>query len=435
MRKKDHSSEYGPYRRFVLRGIAAATFCTVAQSVGVSDPITSKSIKVPRGTAFLSARNRLRGINIQQPFAHWQKGVPWHPTKGWNVWLPPKRLAAIASAEFDFLRICVDPAPLLSAATSGELDAAIETVTHAIDGVLQARLKAICDIHVSADHPRWNIHSVTDGPTGTNFLRLVNVETRIAEVVSARYSPDSVALELFNEPPPSSDFIFKTPWLDQLTFLYESVRRVAPEHTLLLSGTDFSSIDGLNSIDPSGFDMNTVWVFHFYEPAIFCFQGLNLSFFRYIHRLHFPPRSLERTNALERANALLHMDGDLSEIVRATKTWNMNASIQQYFDAPQNQGYISERFDTVAKWADRNAVARNRVICGEFGSFGDFAGRIGAELSDRTAWLGTVRRGVESLGFNWCVHDLDESFRITDDNGTLVPEILNALGLQVPPAE
>jgi endoglucanase len=56
-------------------------------------------------------------------------------------------------------------------------------------------------------------------------------------------------------------------------------------------------------------------------------------------------------------------------------------------------------------------------------------------LSDRAAWLGAVRRGVEGLGFNWCVHDLDESFRITDDDGTFLPEILNALGLHVPPAE
>jgi Cellulase (glycosyl hydrolase family 5) len=435
MNKKPHSSDYGPCRRFVLRGIAAATFCNVAPSIGVSDPLRSKSINPPSGAAFLSAHDRLRGINIQQPFAHWQKGIPWHPTKGWNVWLPAGRLAAIASAEFDFLRICVDPAPLLAVETTGELDAAIETVTRAIDSALQMRLKVIFDIHVSADHPRWNIHSVTDGPSGSNFLRLVKLETRIAEVVSTRYSPDSVALELFNEPPPSSEFIAKVPWLEQLTVLYESVRRTAPKHTLLLSGTDFSSIDGLNSIDPSGFDSNTVWVFHFYEPTIFCFQGLNMSFFRYIHRLHFPPRSHERADVLERANTLVHMDNDLSMVARVAKAWELNTNIQKYFDLPQNQDYLSRRFDAVAEWADRNGVARNRVICGEFGSFGDFAGRIGAELSDRAAWLGAVRRGVEGLGFNWCVHDLDESFRITDDDGTFLPEILNALGLHVPPAE
>jgi endoglucanase len=434
MSKRDNSSDHGLCRRVVLRGIAAATFCNVAQSVGATDPIGAKPAKSPSGGTFLATHDRLRGINIQQPFAHWQRGVPWHPTRGWNVWLPPRRLAAIASAKFEFLRICVDPAPLLTANTTRELDAAIETVTQAIDDVLQAGLKVILDIHVSADHPRWNIHSITDGPTGSNFLHLVKVETRIAEVVSAKYDPDSVALELFNEPPPSSEFIAKASWLEQLTFLYESVRRVAPKQTLLLAGTDFSSIDGLNAIDPSGFDVNTVWVFHFYEPFIFCLQGLNLSFFRYVHRLNFPPRSDERTKVLERANALVHLDSELSELARIAKSRDLNASIQKYFDTPQDQGYISRRFDTVAEWADRNGVGRNRVICGEFGSFGDFAGRIGAALPDRITWLATVRRGVEDLGFNWCVHDLDESFRITDDNGTFVPEILKALGLAGRPA-
>ena len=74
----------------------------------------------------------------------------------------------------------------------------------------------------------------------------------------------------------------------------------------------------------------------------------------------------------------------------------------------------------------------SEIMCGEFGCFGDFASRTGAALSDRVMWLQTVRQAVEDNGFGWCVHDLDESFRITNDDGTFVPELLAALGLRKP---
>jgi hypothetical protein len=54
----------------------------------------------------------------------------------------------------------------------------------------------------------------------------------------------------------------------------------------------------------------------------------------------------------------------------------------------------------------------------------------GAALSDRATWLQTVRQAVEDCGFNWCVHDLDESFRITNENGKFVPKLLATLGLR-----
>jgi hypothetical protein len=104
----------------------------------------------------------------------------------------------------------------------------------------------------------------------------------------------------------------------------------------------------------------------------------------------------------------------------------------QYFNVPEDAAFIRRRVGEVAAWADKNKVDRKRVMCGEFGCFGDFASRTGAALSDRVMWLQTVRQAVEDNGFGWCVHDLDESFRITNDDGTFVPELLAALGLRKP---
>jgi len=146
------SSESGPCRRSVLRGIAAATF-SIPQSYGLCNPVAAPSVTSRSEATFVSTHDRLRGVNIVQPFANWQKGLPWNLARGWNVWLPPERLAAIASAQFEFIRICVDPSPPLAPETADALDAGINTVTRAIDSALQAGIKVIFDVHVSMNHP------------------------------------------------------------------------------------------------------------------------------------------------------------------------------------------------------------------------------------------------------------------------------------------
>jgi hypothetical protein len=403
----------------------------MARSAVFGQQKAQPSIDRPDAT-FVSSRDRLRGINIQQPFAHYETGMPWNKQKGWDIWLPRDRLAAIAASGVDFLRICVDPAPLLAAGTEADLASGIETVLQSIDAVLQTGMKAVFDVHVSMDHPIWNTHTLTDGTRGSHFLRLVEIETSIARTLQSRYSPHSVAFELFNEPPPLSDFYSKTAWIEQLKYLYDAVRSVVPKHTLILSGTTFASINGLVLIDATPFDTNTIFVFHFYEPDVFTYQGLNLSYHKYVHRLQFPPRSGERPGLVERATALAKSDSDISVFRKSALISELIKDIDQYFDVPQGIAYIRGRIDEVAAWADKNQIGRNRIMCGEFGCFGDFDGHIGAAQTSRATWLQTVRQAVEDSGFNWCVHDLDESFRITNDDSRFVPELLTALGLRTP---
>lgn len=422
-------SKYGLSRRLALRAVACAAAFGMARSPVFGQGKAELSLDHQSDATFVSSRDRLRGINTQQPFAHWEKGVPWNK-RGWDSWLPRDRLATIAATGIDFLRICVDPAPLLATRTEADLDSGIETVLQSIDTVLQAGMKAIFDVHVSADHPIWNTHTLTDGTRGRNFLRLLEVEISIARTLQSRYSPHSVAFELFNEPPPLADFYLKTVWAEQLRCLYDAVRSVAPKHTLIVSGTNYASIDGLVSIDATPFDTNTIFVFHYYEPFLFTFQGINQYYFKYVHRLTFPPKSDERSGVVERATALANGDDGISVFRKPALIAELSKSVDQYFGVPQDVAYIRGRVDEVAAWADKNQIGRNRIMCGEFGCFGDVAGSSGAALTDRATWLQTVRQAVEESGFNWCVHDLDESFRITNDNGKFVPELLAALGLR-----
>ncbi|SDC38204.1 Cellulase (glycosyl hydrolase family 5) [Bradyrhizobium brasilense] len=425
-------SRPGLSRRHALRAAACAAAYGVTRSPVFGQPTAAPSLDRQSDVAFTSSHDRLRGINIQQPFAHWQKGEPWNIRRGWDSWMPKQRLERIAASGVDFLRICVDPAPLLAVETKADLTSGIETVLRSVDAVLQAGMKVLFDVHVSTEHEDWNIQTLTDGIAGPHFLRLVEVETSIAAALQTRYDPQSVALELFNEPPPPSDFSSKTAWAEQLKHLYDAVRSAAPKHTLLLSGMNYASIDGLLSIDVKAFDANTIFVFHYYEPFIFTLQGVNLSYSKYLHRLQFPPQPSDRARAIERAIGLLKSDEQTSVLRKEYLVQQLMSGADQYFNVPQDIEFIRRRVGEVAAWSDQNKVDRKRIMCGEFGCFGDFAGRTGAALSDRAMWLQSVRQAVEDNGFGWCVHDLDESFRITSDNGAFIPELLAALGLRKP---
>lgn len=425
-------SQHGLSRRLALRAVACAAAYGVTRSPVFGQQTAEPSLDRQADVAFASSHDRLRGINIQQPFAHWETGEPWNRRRGWDSWMPKERLAEIAASGVDFLRICVDPAPLLAVETKADLTSGIETVLRSVDAVLQAGMKVLFDVHVSTEHLDWNIQTLTDGIKGTHFLRLVEVETSIATALQARYSPQSVALELFNEPPPPSDFRFKTAWAEQLKHLYDAVRSAAPKHTLILSGMNYASIDGLVSIDVKPFDANTIFVFHYYEPFLFTLQGVNLSYNKYVHRLQFPPQPGDRVRVIERATSLVKSDEGTPLWRKELLVPQLIKNADQYFNVPEDAAFIRRRVGEVAAWADKNKVDRKRVMCGEFGCFGDFASRTGAALSDRVMWLQTVRQAVEDNGFGWCVHDLDESFRITNDDGTFVPELLAALGLRKP---
>ena len=81
-------------------------------------------------------------------------------------------------------------------------------------------------------------------------------------------------------------------WPSMLKRLHAAARKAAPNHTLVLSGSCWSSAYGLAKIDPALIaDDNVIWTFHSYEPYILTHQGADWTgdSMSYVEGLPYPP--------------------------------------------------------------------------------------------------------------------------------------------------
>lgn len=97
--------------------------------------------------------------------------------------------------------------------------------------------------------------------------RLVALWTQIATHYRDT-DPDKVFFEIFNEP----HDIKPENWQSIAEILIQTIRSVAPNHSIIVGGIDYNGITGLRSLRPFA-DPNIIYTFHFYEPFLFTHQG------------------------------------------------------------------------------------------------------------------------------------------------------------------
>src|SRR5262249_34425927 len=152
---------------------------------------------------------------------------------------------------FDCVRLAIDVAALMAAPDETALDRLVAELTAGIGRRARFGLKVIADIHPlpRGAHPVSGFADtdLIDGPEGPKFRRLVEVVLRLSIAIGANFGPSEVAVELFNEPPEPKTFSGKVPWNEQIEAYWRQVRRVLPDHTLIVAGTGFAALDGLTS--------------------------------------------------------------------------------------------------------------------------------------------------------------------------------------------
>jgi endoglucanase len=382
-----------------------------------------------------------RGISVGRTFGSPVKDTadpnqyakePYAPP--WPESMPSSVLKELTDAGFDFVRITIDPGPLL-AAEPAFLETRVSAIIQAVEHTLAAGLKVIVDIHPSESHPLWNSRTLSAGPNDSTVKRFL-VVMRVLGAALARFDAQRVALEVFNEPPPPCEWRDRPSWSTQLKALTQQVRLAAPRLTLLVAGPCYASIHGLSFIDASQFDRNTIFVVHFYEPHIFTNQGFwdSSSFVRYIQRLRFPPDPNQKDTIVDDVVRRINADAKISETEKKELIADARKTLQEYFLSRKGYAAIDESFDGIAKWAFRNKVDPSRVMIGEFGVLGDVYGKTAAAREDRARWMGAVRTAAERRAFRWAVWSYSYSFGIIlgDTAGPLDPSILKALGLGGP---
>lgn len=111
-------------------------------------------------------------------------------------------------------------------------------------------------------------------------------EEAIWQQVASHYkntNPDEVFFEIYNEP----HYISNAQWKQCALRLIKVVHDIAPQHTIVIGGADWNSIQGLIQMGKLP-DNNIIYTFHFYDPFLFTHQGAAWAGVKATSNIHIP---------------------------------------------------------------------------------------------------------------------------------------------------
>ncbi|MBN1680557.1 MAG: cellulase family glycosylhydrolase [Anaerolineae bacterium] len=284
---------------------------------------------------------------------------------------------------------------------------ALAVFDRALDRILAHDLAVVIDIHstvpTGVQSDTYSMRLENDPAFVDGFVAFWSL---LAAHLSVR-SPDSVFLELLNEPVFDSD---PGQWVPIQNRLIAAIRQHAPDHTLIVTSAGWALIDTFIQMLPVD-DPNVIYTFHFFEPMLFTRQGAAWVWDKLAELQGIPyPSSPENITPL------------LDQITDE----DMRGYLAIYGEEQWNASRIEARIALVAAWANQHGV---RVLCGEFGAFAAFA-----PPPDRAQYLADVRIALEMAGIGWALWEYDQTFgMVTRENGSTHVDtvIAHALGLSM----
>jgi len=356
----------------------------------------------------------------------------WPPFANERYALHKDELARLKQVGFDFVRLTVGLGIFLSANEEQrkELDSII---VDRVSKLIGAGFSVVVDFHPISQDPRFPPVAFTRGPGQPLVEAFRGVLMRTAVNLS-RLPRDRVVLEILNEPT-TRDWSKSENELWQSTekSYFDSIRSVAPDLTLMVTGCCSCCGLELLAMDPSNYPgKNVYFTFHFYSPHAFTQQGSfdkkNLqASTRFLRNVPFPLDTDSLADVERRARAGLEAENieDVQTRLRAARGVDVAVSRLRQFSRPDE---IDSVFDKNLAWARAHDVAPQRIFLGEFGVM-----RPNVDPASRHNWLKTVREAAERRNMPWAYWSLEQpsamGLRIDRGTGAFDPLILDALGV------
>ncbi|MDQ2747407.1 MAG: glycoside hydrolase family 5 protein [Acidobacteriota bacterium] len=305
-----------------------------------------------------------------------------------------KMFADIAQAGFKTVRIPIDFGAWANYEEPYQWknEAGLKTADSFVKWALDNNLNVIIDLH----------HTEFDGTVkgAAATARIVWLWRQIAE----RYketNPEKVFFELRNEP----HDIKPEEWRKQAEAIIETIRAVAPRHTLIVGFHDWNSRQAL--IDSTPFaDKNIIYTFHYYDPFIFTHQGATWSSpgLAQLKNVPFP------YNAKQPIETPAALRGKWEE--NLIKNYEKDSSAEKIF----------ADLKTVKDWSAKYDVP---VFLGEFGSFSNFAAP-----ADRCRHAATIYAALGKLKIPNAWWEWDGGFNMFEKGTTkIMPCLRQAIDL------
>jgi endoglucanase len=329
-----------------------------------------------------------RGINITA----WFRFAASADHDALRNYMSDTAIAGLHQAGFTAVRLPVQPKFLANAPYN------LPLLIGAIQRLQHAGLAVVVDAHPDD----WHLET-SDQDRATLFAFWKTLAPALRPL-----DPRLTFPELLNEPvfPNAPD-----KWAALQDRLLQVVRRALPQDTVVLTGNNWSSVDGLLALRPVD-DDDVVYTFHFYEPV----ELTALASYRSdldrvaLARLPFP------ADPVACADVAGHTDRDTGGL------------ISYYCSLHWDAARVTARIAAAAAWGQRNHAA---VWLGEFGASAVL------DPPARLAWLRAVREACETHGLGWALWGYDDvmGFAVPRPPGphpALDPGVLRALGLNTP---
>ena len=365
-----------------------------------------------------------RGLNLDI-WTTWPQEDSWNdpdvilPFPEWRKTLDAGGLAALKTAGFDFVRMPVDPAPLLSARSADLRDRLVGSVVESARLVNAAGLKVVVDMHLFPAGGGRSVGMAEVMDDAAMFDRYVELVRTMAEAL-AKEDPALVAFEPMNEPVVDCDADNSDFWPDRLQRLYAAARASATRLTIVLTGACYSGAEALAKIDPKAIpDDNVIWTFHSYDPFLLTHQGATWAgdFIQYVTGLPFPPYAVPRAE----------LDAALETIrqrIRDQASWSRRQGMLDYLDEQiatmdtkaELDAIIDRPFEIAAGWARQNGIDPGNVFLGEFGMIRqEYGNPFVMPAASRAAYVEDMIEHAERHGFSWAIWSYGGAFGILEE--------------------
>ncbi len=386
-----------------------------------------------------------RGVNVHE-WLNWSPvekdgSYKWPPYRSVNEWLsgyrdlgdwpPGDVFESIRRMGFDYVRLTIDPGPLLASSGDRRREA-VKVISDAVKRITAQGLKVVLNLHAVVQVPRYSSAFIEGGMASEGAAIYLDLAGDMAETIVA-IGTDRVAFEPYNEPAfYPCEGQGNPEWQRIMEATVQRIRTVSKELTIVATGACGGSITGLVDLDPSFDDDGIYYSFHFYEPHEFTHQGL-ASDDEFLSGLPWPA-DVGTAETVTRGLKSHMEEAGLDPAKEATKLEAATPRIAQYFADNWGRAQVRSRFDDAQHWAKRHGIPTSRLLMGEFGAgllSGDYSR--GAFEADRSRYIEAVRVEAEDRHIPWAVWEFSNPFgmSVIQRGGSAVPDqgLLSALGL------
>jgi hypothetical protein len=347
----------------------------------------------------------------------------------------PEKLAELRAMGFDFVRMPVEPSPLL-ATKSEQRGLLVDQILKAVSLANAAGITVIVDLHPREAVPGWRGVDILDSEQNRRIYAEVLVEMAGA-LVKGKYR---AVLEIMNEPPGGWSGSDGTFWQDLQREYVKAIRKVAPTLPLILTGARGGGIEGLILIEPSHkLDPFLFYSFHYYDPMVVTHQGATWTskeYRPYLSDIPYPPVMQAEAATLQRIQSAIAKG--FPDPADAKRVWaEAEIPLREYFDNAQGSSEVQKDMNKVTEWARSHSIPPSHILLGEFGIY-----RPGASEKTAAQYIKDVRTTAEHHGFAWAFFNYQPSeslpsFTMFHQKGTELegfdPAIVeDGLGLALP---